>query len=294
MKNKNKLVKKFTKDVNKLESRIKYRKLYNIRNFIISMLIKSGIAIDYALPFILSAIIWYHSKSINGNTPFILDEVNKKANVKITDTSSGIHLEHISYDYDYDYELIEHSTGWITNDKGLYERTITSYRLNDEIDLSNKEKILSMPKEEIDKILVVTNIRKVQKNFLTPEDNIYNEDAIIIVNCIESETESKICLESKSVNFWDTIYYIATVFFSGISFNIVIGATQKIIIKERVRDKLKESIPRYRQINRKDLEEMRNILILKKDNLSLINGTYNKDILYKKCSYKLRKKVRSE
>lgn len=288
MKNKNKLVKKFTKDVNKLESRIKYRKLYNIRNFIISILIKSGIAIDYALPFMLSAIIWFSSKNIKGNTPFYLDEVTKKANVKIIDTSSGIHLEHISYDYD--YELIEHSTGWLVNDKGLYERVVTSYRLNDEIDLNNTEKIISMTKEEIEKILVITNVRKIQKNFLTPEDSIYNEDAIIVINNIESETESIKCLESKSENTIETILYIIQVFGFGTLYK---EALDKIIIK-KVSNKLKECESAYRQISKKELEAMRKLLIMKKENLALINGSYKNNILYKKCSYKLRKKIRSE
>lgn len=286
MKNNNELVKKFTKDVNKLENKIEHPKLYNIRNFIISMLIKSGIAIDYALPFILAAIIWYHSRAINGSTPFILDEVTKKANVKITDTSSGIHLEHISYDYDYDDELIEHSTGWVVNDKGLYERVVTSYRLNDEIDLNNTEKIISMTKEEIEKILVITNVRKIQKNFLTPEDSIYNEDAIIVINNIESETESIKCLEAKSENTIETIFYIITVFGFGTFYK---GALDKIIIK-KVSNKLKECESAYRQISRKELETMRKILILKKENLALINGEFDKNDQYKKRSYKLRKR----
>lgn len=55
--NNDKLMKKLTKDANRLQNKIKYRKLYNIRNAVVRPLIKSGIAVDYALPFIIVAII---------------------------------------------------------------------------------------------------------------------------------------------------------------------------------------------------------------------------------------------
>lgn len=55
--NNNKLIKKLTKDANRLQNKIKYRKLYNIRNVVVRPLIESGIAVDYALPFIIAAII---------------------------------------------------------------------------------------------------------------------------------------------------------------------------------------------------------------------------------------------
>ena len=70
MKNNNELVEKLTKDVNTLENKIENRKLYNVRNFAIKALLKSGIALDYALPFILAAIIFANSQASKGNTPF--------------------------------------------------------------------------------------------------------------------------------------------------------------------------------------------------------------------------------
>ena len=131
----NELMKKLTKDANRLQNKIEHRKLYNIRNAVVRSLIKSGIAVDYALPFIIVAMIIANAQTSKGNAPFRVDEIVEKAGIETIDTSSGIHLEHLSYDFDYDDELIEYSTGWIVNEQGLYERTVTSYRLNDDIDL---------------------------------------------------------------------------------------------------------------------------------------------------------------
>ena len=207
----NELMKKLTKDANRLQNKIEHRKLYNIRNAVVRSLIKSGIAVDYALPFIIVAMIIANAQTSKGNAPFRVDEIVEKAGIETIDTSSGIHLEHLSYDFDYDDELIEYSTGWIVNEQGLYERTVTSYRLNDDIDLENKEKILEMTKDDIDNALVITDIKTVKKNALNPEDQIYNSDAIIVIDHSESEEKTISRLETKSENFLHSLWYIGVI-----------------------------------------------------------------------------------
>ena len=268
MLNNKKLVNKLTKSVRKLEKNIEHRKLYNIRNFVIRTLLKSGIAIDYAFPFICAAIIGAYYTASDDNTPFYFDEITEKAKIETIDTSSGIHIEHVSYDFDYEDELIEHSTGWHINDKGLYERTITSYRLNDKIDLEETEKIMNMTKEELEQILVITNVRTIKKNILTPEDSIYNEDAIIVINHKESETETITRLEESSRNFLGTILYIIIVLCWGTNFR----SMEQIFIKTYLRDRLRKYEPMFRQINKDELETMKKIIELKKENLALIKG----------------------
>lgn len=285
MTNNNGLVEKLTKDVSKLEKKIENRKLYNVRNFAIKALLKSGIAVDYALPFILAAIIFANSQASKGNTPFHIDEITEKAGIETIDTSSGIHLEHVSYDFDYDDELIEHSTGWYVNDKGLYERTITSYRLNDEINLEETDKIMAMTKEELEQILVITNIRTIKKNTLTPEDSIYNEDAIIVINHSESETESITRLETSSENVWGSIWYIILALCWGNNFRNI----EKIFVKTYLRDRLREYEPLFRQINKEELETMRKILKVKQENLALVKGETTPIEELKGYSYRLRR-----
>ena len=280
--NKVSLVKKLTYDVKKLENKIEHRKLYNIRNYIIKTLIKSGIAVDYALPFIITAIIVASGESaLKGDLPFHIDEVTEKARVETIDTSNGTHIEHISYDFDYDEEIIEHSTGWVKKDKNLYERTLTSYRLSDDIDLSDTNKVLSMTKEEIEKILVVTNVKKISKNTLTPEDEMYDKDAIIIINHTESEDDKITRKETIGENALNSILYIILTLGWGFS----LGKLGKIFIKTYFRDILKEYEPLFNPINKEDLEAMKRMLEVKKENLSMISETENNS----NYSYKLRK-----
>lgn len=268
MKNNNKLVKKLTKDIDRLQNKIEHRKLYNIRNFVVKVLLKSGIAIDYALPFIFAAIIIANSQASKGNAPFRIDEIIEKAGIETIDTSNGIHIEHISYDYNYDDELIEHSTGWIINEKGLYERTVTSYRLNDEFDLEDTQKIMSMTKEGVDQALVITNIKTIMKNTLTPEDSFYNSDAIIVINHSESEDETFTRLETKSENAWHSIWFIVGMLLWECNFRNI----EKLFVKTYIRDRLREYEPLFRQINKEELETMRKILKAKHENLSMIKS----------------------
>lgn len=281
----NELVEKLTNDVNRLQNKIEHRNLYNVRNFVIKALLKSGIAIDYALPFILAAIIIANSQASKGDAPFRIDEITEKAGIETIDTSSGIHLEHISYDFSYDDELIEHSTGWIINDKGLYERTVTSYRLNDEINLEDTEKIMSMTKEEVDQALVITNVRTIKKNTLTPEDSIYNSAAIIVINHSKSEEETFTRLETTSENVWHSIWYIVLALCWGNNFRNI----EKLFVRTYIRDRLREYEPLFRQINKEELETMRKILKVKQENLAMINSE-SKNIGEKEgYSYRLRR-----
>ena len=279
----NELMKKLTKDANRLQNKIEHRKLYNIRNAVVRSLIKSGIAVDYALPFIIVAMIIANAQTSKGNAPFRVDEIVEKAGIETIDTSSGIHLEHLSYDFDYDDELIEYSTGWIVNEQGLYERTVTSYRLNDDIDLENKEKILEMTKDDIDNALVITDIKTVKKNALNPEDQIYNSDAIIVIDHLESEEETITRLETKSENFWHSLWYIVLV----LSYGNNVRLLEKIFVKTYMRDKLREYEPSFRKINKEELDTMKKILKMKQENLSMLNNDNNSSI--DGYSYKLRR-----
>lgn len=279
----NEIMKKLTKDANRLQNKIEHRKLYNIRNAVVRSLIKSGIAVDYALPFIIVAMIIANAQTSKGNAPFRVDEIVEKAGIETIDTSSGIHLEHLSYDFDYDDELIEYSTGWIVNEQGLYERTVTSYRLNDDIDLENKEKILEMTKDDIDNALVITDIKTVKKNALNPEDQIYNSDAIIVIDHSESEEETITRLETKSENFWHSLWYIVLV----LSYGNNVRLLEKIFVKTYMRDKLREYEPSFRKINKEELDTMKKILKMKQENLSMLNNDNNSSI--DGYSYKLRR-----
>lgn len=282
----NELIEKLTNDINKLQNKIEHRKIYNVRNFVIKSLIKSGVAFDYALPFIVSAMILANSPLEKGNAPFQIDEVVQKAEIETIDTSSGRHLEYISYDASFDDKLIEYSTGWIINDYGLYERTVTSYRLR--VNLEETEKILSMTKAELEGILTVTNVRTIQKNSLDPEDNIYEDDAIIVVDYIESNDKTLTRLETDRENVSHSFLCVLLTLILG--WCIVCG--KKVIFKTYIRDQLRGYESYFRQINEEELEKMKKILELEQKNLSMLEGeslNFGNDYGY---SRKLRKDKR--
>lgn len=271
MKSNEKLVSKLSSDIKKLEKKIEHPILYNVRNSVIYALIKSGIAIDYALPFLLTSIVISSSANFKKDAPFRKDDVIAKAKVQTIDTSSGIHLEYVSYDFSYDTELIEYSTGWTINDQGLYERYVTSYRISKDIDLSDTEKILSMTKEEIENILSVTNIEKICKETLTPEDDIYKEDALIVINHTESEEEFTTRKETTGENVLRSLCYIVLVLGCGNFVRMI----ERVFVKTYIRDKLKGIEHLFKIINKEDLETLKKILELKKQNLGLLDENIN-------------------
>ena len=285
MMDKQTLVDKLTNETKQLENKIEHRKLYNIRNLVIKALIKSGIVIDYALPFILATIIIAHSQAAKGNAPFKRDEITEKAGIETIDTSSGIHVEHLSYDFSYDDEILEYSTGWIINDRGLYQRTVTSYRLDDSIDLSDTDKVLNMTKEEVESALVITNVKTIQKNTLSPEDSIYDEDALIVINHTSSEEETMTRPETSGENALHSIWFVVL----SLCWGNNVRNIEKLFVKTYIRDKLKEYEPLFRKINKEELEEMKKILEIKKRNLAMITPSDNVNIEDNGYSYRLRR-----
>ena len=281
MKNSDYLLKKLQQDINKLQNKINHTKLYNIRNLLVSYLIKSGIVIDYTRPFIISSVMIFEFESLSGNTPFHIDDFVSKKTIELIDTSAGIHEEN-EYDLGYNKAYfdcsIEYSTGWSINDMGTYERTSTTYKINKKIDVSDIDKILSMTKDDIEKILDIENIETIQKDKLLIHDELYNVDQIIIRNYVESDRIAYIRKESNFENILYSIMYICYLIMGGYAINKI----EKIFLKTYIRDRLKEYEPLYKQINKDDVEVMKNILKLKQENLALLNNeSINEDNVFK-------------
>lgn len=262
----NKLVNILTNEVNQLENKIEHRKFYSVRNFVIKSLIRSGIAIDYALPYILATILVFQYQVSRGNIPFRYDDIKVRTGIETIDTSTGIHLEHISEDFDYDYVILEHSTGWSINDDGLYERVVTSYRMNFEIDLSNIKNVLFMSKDEIDNIFEVFDVQTINKTNLNYEDSVYNEEAIILISQVYSNDNIITRKESLAENIFNSLAFLLGVFLLGSCFKNI----AKCFIKIDIRDRLKVYESLFNEIN---LQELEKILEIKKQNLALITSS---------------------
>lgn len=214
MQKKDELINKLNKDITRLERKLECENLYNIRNSIISSVLKDVQVVDLALPFIVSAVLIANVPNFKDNPPFYKDEITVDTDFETIDTSSGIHLKHNSSDSDDKTKRIKYSTGWKVGTDGYYERTETIYQLNDKLNLDNKEEILSMSKVKIEQLLKITDIKTIKKDVLTKDDSIYSKDALIIVNH-STTNEQMVRLENANENFQNSITYLFLVFVFG-------------------------------------------------------------------------------
>lgn len=269
MNHKYKLVNKISNDIKKIEFTVNHNRISNILNCSLKVLIKGGLIIDYIAPFFLTGLITFNIQANCHRIPFYYDEKDQTVNIETLDTSNGIHQEYISSDYKYNRKFIEYSTGWTIDNNGLYSRMVTSYRLSDQIDLNDQQKIFNMSKEELEKLLVTTNIKTIHKNNLEIEDYIYQEAAIIIVNHKKADYYVK-GIQSLNDDIADDFILLLAVLLFGTGANTFITLSNRSF-----REKLKFWDTTVKILDAKEIENLKQLLDVKRKNLDLINGIDN-------------------
>lgn len=273
MLNKSDLLKKLENDIKDIENKIEYRKLYNIRNSIIRVFLKTGIAVDYALPYILSGIIIFNGLDSKNRTPFIIDYVPTNANVETIVTSTGLEGSLTSFDYKYNNKSLQHSSGWKENEIGIYERTITDYDIGYFTNLSNKQEIFSQTKAELDNKYNIENCITVKKAMLDEEDLLYKDEMIIIRESYIDKENTKTIKENMVDNFIYTTLSILGCYGFGITCNDI----NKLYINKSLKNILINLQSKYKKITKEDLTTLKRILELNKENLDLLtNKNINK------------------
>lgn len=265
MSDEEKLLKSLTKEVKDMESMIKNAKLYKLKKQFKKYLIKSGIVLNHVIPYALASFISYGSVSAIGYNPFSYEKVKENAKIETFETSTGLNRKTSSKDIEYGSNSFGHTTAWKLNDNGLYERTITVYEIDDSIDLSDTDKVLSMTKEEVEAKLNIIDIKTIQKNVLNEEDKIYDEDMLIITRSTEDEDDFKMRNETFFENILDVGFWLAL--------TIVFGATINVINKKlfKLDEKLK-AIDESIVIEKVDVSTISEVLKVKKHNLEMIKG----------------------
>ena len=186
----------------------------------------------------------------------------------------------MKFDSKYD-EKLEYSTGWTTNDNGLYTRTITSYRLNTSFDIENTDKVLSMCKEELEKILEISNVEIIETSFLTPDDFIYDKDAIIVTNTFIDDNITKKRPETSMEQIMSIGVYVIFTIISG----IILTKFEKKVLKIDIQTKLSKLESKIKIMTNDDIVTLKNILKLKEENIKMLDENSNN-----LPSYQLRKK----
>lgn len=238
---------------------------HNLKYGIVSALIRCGIALDYCIPFLASTIVISSVYAKVNRMPFIKTDIKEYASTQSMMTSNGYTKKISSYDTEYTDKSIEYSSGWRINDNNLYERDVIVYRYNDnDIDL---EKVLSMTNEEIANLYTVCNYKKIQKQTLSEEDSIYNED-VVILNRVSNLESFRTRKESNIENALSTLIFILFVFL-GSSF---LSSARNLLIRETIGDKLKKVQKNYKPLSKKEWSCAKKILEIRKENVDLISN----------------------
>ena len=251
------------KQRDEIKDKIYNYKKYNQINKVRRKIVKTGIAIDYTLPLILSFIILLNVSKKTNNNPFIIDDIEKTEKLELIDTSNGYHEEKKYYEESI-YPKIEYSERWKVNEYGLFERKVISYIIYN-IDINDKESILSMSKEEIDNNLIPLSENIYTKASLDEKDKMFLEDSIILTRVKETNNK-KTVKETKEENALYTLIYISL-------FLIIekcIKNVKRIIIRDKIKSKLKEIEYNYREIDEEELKTLKEILKIREENAEMI------------------------
>ena len=256
------LEKDIIKDINRNKKIIKYHQLYSIKSFIIKLLLKSGILLDYAYPYILSILIMLNVGFYKNHKPFDYDPAKKITTENIYDSNNNIEINfdnNIIYDNDY----LIYRTPWELVD-GKYISKETTFVLNqNEQNKTILPSLLKMDYDEIKSLFEIKSIKTIYKN------NSNSDDALVTV-IVHEET-----LSPKSVKIIDaySTLYVILVFLEGLG----ISKFNKIIFKNCIRNKLSELDKGPIIYSKKEINMLKEIIENDRKNLEYINNNnYNK------------------
>ena len=280
--NNEELIEKLTKNVKKIQDKIEFKNLYNIRNIVVRLLLKSGICIDFALPFITALIVILNISSVKDDLPFHIDEITVDANIETIDASNDGILDNSFYDG----EIVEYLTEWTMNDGGIYERVVTSYKLDDKLSSSDKSKVINMSKDELDKMFTVSNVKTINKDTLSDYYYLLDDSNTVIIIDHLKEKETITRLETKTENFVNSLNFLCLL----VAIGNVIAVLKKLTLKDAIKNKLSEYDSYFKFIRKSELETMKKILQLRQENLMMLNDNYNNIGEHEGYSYRLRKR----
>ena len=271
MKN-NSYVKKVQQDIKELENKINPSNTFLLKRLIAKNLVRFGIAVEYSLPVILSFLLLLSIREKHGRIPFKIDKIVDTVSVQNIDTSSDIHIEFLSSEKEYCDTKLEYSTGWKLNSIGLYERTSTSYIVNDDIDLTDSSKIFSMSNDELNNAFVIDDVRTITKLYLDDLDKIYTDDVVVITSNNKNYDEI-VRDETKKEDLADSILYI----FCSLCLGVSIDAISSILIGNKINLKLKKYAKSFGPFDERDVNYMIQMLEIKQENLNLLLNNNDDD-----------------
>lgn len=257
------VIDQYIKDTKMLEYKVKYSKLFNAYYKILEIFTKFGInsVPNLISIFVASTIASSIMGSLN-HSPFKLDEKEVFANSKTTYYGIETSVDTTSFDKSFN-DSLKYTTAWKEIGNGFYERTITHYKFPVEEEINNKEEILSLSKDALDEMYETKTIETVSKNYLTDEDNRFNEETVIL-EIDNGKSQKYVKLSKQSIVeeiFFDDLVHFLVSFIAGSLMGSFIEC--KILGKKRV-------IKSRKYLDKKDLEEMAKVIEFRKQNMELL------------------------
>ena len=254
------LEKDIIKDINRNKKIIKYHQLYSIKSLIIKLLLKSGILLDYAYPYILSILIMLNVGFYKNHKPFDYDPAKKITTENIYDSNNNTEINfdnNIIYDNDY----LIYRTPWELVD-GKYISKETTFVLNqNEQNKSILPSLLKMDYDEIKSLFEIKSIKTIYKN------NSNSDDALVTV-IVHDETLSPKTV--REIDAYSTLYVILVL--GGFMNNNL--SKEQLEIKERLERII--NIFTYRYI-KAGTKSKKNLIASDLISLSRINREYFSD-----------------
>lgn len=269
MGNSEQMLNKLIDDLKKSEEIVNNLESYNRKCSFFKILLKISLILHKSIPFVLSLVIM-------GSFLSKVDAITNKektvyATLGKTVTSSGYERSVSTYDDVEEQEMFYHTTGWVQNDQtGLWSRSETVYSLNlpKTMALENYEEILSMSKEEVESLVKVTDYREITKKYLTEEDHLYDEDAIVITFYTDDLSTFKIVPIDALDIIGRILLYAMLSAILGAGFKVVV----KYVFKEfRIPEKISELELGYRTYTVEERNKLAELLELRKSSLSIFD-----------------------
>lgn len=236
--------------------------LCSVKSIIIKLLIKSGLFLDYAYPYILSSLILLNSSYFKNNKPFIPESKNRTRIEEIYDNHNKYEMNTNEEEFLSNKDLIIYTTPWELIDNKYVCKKIT---LTININYLNERNISQVLQMNYDQLLSYFSVYSEEAIF---KDN-SNEEANTITIIYHRTIDNNKDIVKNNLN---TLLYTILTILCGLGINKI----DKIIIKSKIKDKLNELDNEPIIYGKDEIYRLNDIIQNEKSNLEFINNKQDK------------------
>lgn len=226
----------------KIKDLKKEKRILQIKANVTETLLKLGIKVEYAFPFILSAII---AITIHNTTmpSYIIDE-----NFSLSKSSQSAQEENS--------KTFIYSTPWQYNDQLSLERKEITFILKDDINLEEVEQILRMTPEELKKAFKVHKVKTIKPLNNKDIDSTFEKEMVIIPSMMLGEENKLIRSETRKEISSRLLLYLTYSFLIGLVFKNLEDA----LTHTYVRDQLKEKLSNIEESHSEEIKSLNDMI----------------------------------